>query len=249
MASGSTFLSTRSDQPQVYRLHVRGGDAEPVTDLPVPVHGFRLAKDGSALVVWLATHRACGVDFGCMAKRSGRANSATADTAAGRARNEPQTDTAPTRHGLFLLPLNDDGLLGGAPVAITAEFDTDVPARGSDMSAVALSDNASVVAFVVGDELVTFEPRTGRYRNLTGDDAGHVSSPLYLAGGDLVWLAKDPADLARWPAPYPLPVGGRSDSQCGSGMATGTDANWSRRQSPAESSPSRSMPDAAAFSI
>lgn len=45
------FLSTRSESSQVWRIAVGGGEAEPVTKLPLDVGGFRIFPDGQRLLV------------------------------------------------------------------------------------------------------------------------------------------------------------------------------------------------------
>jgi dipeptidyl aminopeptidase/acylaminoacyl peptidase len=54
-ADGNTvyFLSTRSGSSQVWKISVQGGEAEPVTELPLDVGGFALFPDGKRLLVAL----------------------------------------------------------------------------------------------------------------------------------------------------------------------------------------------------
>ena len=44
------FLSTRSGDPQVWRLPLSGGEALPVTNLPLGVSGFTVTPDGGHLL-------------------------------------------------------------------------------------------------------------------------------------------------------------------------------------------------------
>src|ERR1043165_5775924 len=53
------FVSGRSGSSQVWRLAAAGGEAEQVTSLPLDVGSFRLAPDGSKLVVSLDVFAGC----------------------------------------------------------------------------------------------------------------------------------------------------------------------------------------------
>jgi dipeptidyl aminopeptidase/acylaminoacyl peptidase len=48
------FISTRSGSPQVWRLPMDQGEAEPVTKLPLGVDSFKIAPDGKSLVLSMA---------------------------------------------------------------------------------------------------------------------------------------------------------------------------------------------------
>ena len=43
------FLSTRSGSAQLWRIHANGGEAQQVSDLPLPLGGFELSPDGGAV--------------------------------------------------------------------------------------------------------------------------------------------------------------------------------------------------------
>lgn len=48
------FISTRSGSPQVWRLELEGGEAEPITKLPLGVDALRVSPDGTYLVFSMA---------------------------------------------------------------------------------------------------------------------------------------------------------------------------------------------------
>src|SRR5262245_22499111 len=52
-AKGDTiyFLSTRGGSSQIWKLALDGGEAQPVTSLPVDVGSFALSRDGSSIVL------------------------------------------------------------------------------------------------------------------------------------------------------------------------------------------------------
>jgi dipeptidyl aminopeptidase/acylaminoacyl peptidase len=45
------FLSTRSESPQIWRIPIDGGEAQPVTDLPLDVTGFNLSPRGDRVAL------------------------------------------------------------------------------------------------------------------------------------------------------------------------------------------------------
>src|ERR1043165_4387898 len=62
------FVSARSGSSQVWRLTATGGEAEQVTSLPLDVGSFRVAPDGSKLVVSLDVFADCD-DLACTNER------------------------------------------------------------------------------------------------------------------------------------------------------------------------------------
>ncbi|MEO0577380.1 MAG: prolyl oligopeptidase family serine peptidase [Pseudomonadota bacterium] len=190
------FLSDRSGSAQVFRLHVAGGDAEPVTRLPLPVLGFRLAPDGAPLVVQLPPLKRCGTDFACSA--DGRQDA----PALARVDRLPVDSAAANdlHSGLFAFALGDDGLPNGPAVDLTAALDADVPIRTERLDAVAVSPRSDALVFsaALADEdqawtgnfdLYSVRLSGGRLRNLTADSPAADVAPTYLPNGDLVWLS------------------------------------------------------------
>lgn len=53
------FISSRSGTPQVWNLALTGGEAKQVTDLPLSIEGFKLASDGSKIVLSISTFLGC----------------------------------------------------------------------------------------------------------------------------------------------------------------------------------------------
>jgi Tol biopolymer transport system component len=62
------FLSSRGETTQVWRLPVNGGEAQPVTDLPLDVGTFRVSPTGDRLVVSMSVYLDCD-DLQCTADR------------------------------------------------------------------------------------------------------------------------------------------------------------------------------------
>jgi dipeptidyl aminopeptidase/acylaminoacyl peptidase len=141
------FLSRRGDATQVWRIAMSGGEAHPVTDLPLDVGTFRLSADGRTLIVTLSVYPDC-TDLACTVERD--------KAAAGRKTTGVAYDHLFMRHWdhwldekrsrLFALRLGDDGRAAGAPVLLAANVDADVPGRpfgGVEDYAIG-PDNASV---------------------------------------------------------------------------------------------------------
>ncbi|MDJ0911405.1 MAG: S9 family peptidase [Woeseiaceae bacterium] len=123
------FLSRRGDATQVWRLPVDGGEAQPVTDLPLDVATFRVSPAGDKLVVSMSVYLDCD-DLACTAERSAAEQDSKVTA--------QQYDQLFMRHWdhwlddrrsqLFSIALNDDGIADGAPVRVTL-LDADVPSR------------------------------------------------------------------------------------------------------------------------
>ena len=123
------FLSSRGESTQVWRIPMTGGDAQPVTDLPLDIGTFRVSPTGTHLVVSMKVHLDCE-DPQCTADRELAAE------------DDPVTaqgyDQLFMRHWdywlddkraqLFALPLDEDGNAGSTVVRLS-RLDADGPSR------------------------------------------------------------------------------------------------------------------------
>jgi dipeptidyl aminopeptidase/acylaminoacyl peptidase len=121
------FLSTRSGSQQLWRLDLRGGEAEPVTQFPLDVGSYRLARDGVQAAVSLEVFADCS-DLACSARR-------IAEQAAAKARGVVydklfvrhwDTWKNGTRSQLFRVDL---AAPGAEPKLLTRGIDGDVPGK------------------------------------------------------------------------------------------------------------------------
>lgn len=120
------FLSERSGSAQVWRILLEGGEAEPVTQLPLPVGSFRLSRNGRRLALSLDVFPGCR-DIGCTKKR-------LEDTSAQKSTGQIY-DQLFIRHWdewsdgrrshLFVLPLGVEG----PPIDVMASMDADCPSK------------------------------------------------------------------------------------------------------------------------
>ena len=143
------FLSSRSGTQQVWRLYGQGGDALPVTNLPLDVGSFVLSPDGTRLLLSLEVFPDCS-DLACSKKKfdelAARKNSGTLherlfmrhwDTWKNGSRNQ-----------LFIASLGADGKVVGEPSLLSKGIDGDVPSKPfGDDSEFSFSPDSQRVVF------------------------------------------------------------------------------------------------------
>ena len=122
------FLSSRDDTSQVWRMDVAGGEASPVTDLPLDVGTFRLTADGSRLLVSLEVHPDCE-DLECTRARDEAAEERTVTGVAYEQLLMRHWDRwlGEKRSRLFSVTLNPDGSAAKDAVALSGKVDAGVP--------------------------------------------------------------------------------------------------------------------------
>ncbi len=123
------FLSTRSGASQVWRIDLEGGDAKPVTDLPLSVSNFALSADNTRIAVSLEVFPDCA-DLNCSKQRL--------DARAASKQSGMRFDKLFIRHWdtwkdgtraqLFTLTLDADGRAHN-PVHVTQGIDGDAPSK------------------------------------------------------------------------------------------------------------------------
>ena len=190
------FLSRRGDTTQVWRLPVNGGEARPVTDLPLDISTFRLAPTGDRLVVSLSVYLDCE-DLGCTVDRA----AAEKDTKVS-ARHYDQLFMRHWDHWLderrsqlFSIPLDEDGIAAGSPVRMTL-LDADVPSRvwgGNEEYAISPDGERLFFAARLRDsdepastnfDIYTVSLRNpGRPENLTADNQASDTAPIVSPDG------------------------------------------------------------------
>ncbi|MEJ2602428.1 MAG: S9 family peptidase [Gammaproteobacteria bacterium] len=199
------FLSSRNGSSQVWAMPLDFGEPVPVTDLPVPVSGFRLSPDGARLAFTAAVLPECGADLACTAEQL-------------EARHErPATgrvyERLMVRHWdrwedgtvsrLFTLALSEDGRPDEQPPLLaSADLLAEIPARpfGSAADYRFTSDGRGLIvaarpesdeeAWSTNFDLFAVGVDGGRPENLTGDNAGKDYHPVLSPdGGRLAWLS------------------------------------------------------------
>ncbi|MFP5307443.1 MAG: prolyl oligopeptidase family serine peptidase [Gammaproteobacteria bacterium] len=143
------FLSTRSGSAQVWRLDLAdGGDAKPVTELPLAVGNFALSPDGTRIAVSMEVFPDCA-DLACTKKRL---DERAADKRSGMLFDKLfirhwDTWKDGTRAQLFTFTLDADGRALN-PVHVSKGIDGDVPSKPfGDASEYAFAPDGKHLAF------------------------------------------------------------------------------------------------------
>jgi dipeptidyl aminopeptidase/acylaminoacyl peptidase len=124
------FLSGRSGTSQVWRLALDGGEAQPVTQLPVEVGSFVLSPDGHRLALSLDVFP----DLPTLAETRKRLDEKAKPKATGMLFDQLfmrhwDTWSNGTRAQLFTMPLDAAGIATGDPVLVSRGIDGDVPSK------------------------------------------------------------------------------------------------------------------------
>ncbi|HLA73355.1 MAG TPA: S9 family peptidase [Steroidobacteraceae bacterium] len=196
------FLSSRAGSMQIWRLPMSGGEAVQITDYPLDVGSFKMSSGGGRIALGMDVFQDCA-DLKCTRERLD-ANSKSKSSA--RVYDQLlmrhwDTWRDGTRSNLFVAPVNADGR-AGTPVNVSKALAADVPSKpdGGDEEYTFSPDGSHVVfsARVAGREeawSTNFDlysaPSDGSEKpaNLTPGNPAWDTQPVYLANGDLAWLA------------------------------------------------------------
>jgi len=175
------FLSTRSGSSQVWRIHLDGGEAMPVTKLPLDVANLGISPDGTLLLFSLDVYP----ELKTVAETAGRLAELEKSKVTGRIWDRLfvrhwDTWTDGRRSHLFVMPK-----AGGEPVDLMAGMDADAPSKPFG-----------------GTEEFTFTPDS-RGVVFTARDAGREEAwstnfDLYLAPVDASAPPKKLTDNPAW---------------------------------------------------
>lgn len=187
------FLSTRSGGSQVWRIAPAGGEAEPVTKVPLDVNGFRLFPDGRRLVL--------AMDVWPEAKSL--AESVAKDEAKAKEKSTAQVyDSLLFRHWDTWEDGKYSHLFVWSPEApdtakdVTPGLTTDAPTHpfgGMDEVALTPDGRALVYTARVGGKVIAYTTNTDLFwvnvdgaphaRNLTAGLGGYDSRPTFSPDG------------------------------------------------------------------
>jgi dipeptidyl aminopeptidase/acylaminoacyl peptidase len=197
------FLSTRSGSSQVWRLTPPGGTAQRVTDYPLDVGSFALSPQGDRLAVSLEVFTDCAT-LSCTHERLDRT---AKNKATGRIYDRIfvrhwDTWSDGTRSHLFTAPLS--GGSADTPVDVTRGFDADVPSKpfgGDEDFAFSPDGRTLVFSARIANRSEPWSTNFDLYQvasdgssapvNLTAGNPAADAQPVFLANGDLAWLAQD----------------------------------------------------------
>ena len=198
------FLSTRSGSQQVWRVVLSGAEARRVTDFPLEVGSFRVAPRGNLLAVSMEVFPDCPT-LVCTRERLDSRAKAKAD---GRlfdrlfVRHWDRWSDG-TRSHLFTVAA-DAPIPTTSAVEVMRGFDADVPGKpfGADEDFAFSPDGRSLVfAARTPSRTEAWSTNFDLYRvpadgntapvNLTADNPAWDAQPVFLANGDLAWLAQE----------------------------------------------------------
>jgi dipeptidyl aminopeptidase/acylaminoacyl peptidase len=195
------FISSRNGSAQVWRLAAAGGEAEQVTSLPLDVGSFRLAPDGTRLLVSMDVFADCG-DLACT---SSRLKEVADSKATGKVYDRTfvrHWDTWSDGRISQLFVLRVDNGRAVEPRSLTAALDADVPSKPfGDASEYTFSPDGSKVVFdarIKGKsepwstnfDLYEVSVEGGEPRNLTADNPAWDAQPVFSPDGTMMaWRA------------------------------------------------------------
>ena len=199
------FISERSGSGQIWRLSLDGGEALQVSDLPVDVTSFKLAPDGKRIALTMDVLPACGADLACTRDKladKGKAKATGRDFDQLLIRHWDTWENG-THGRLFSAVLGTDGKLG-ALADVSGGVLGNLPSRpnGGDEEYSFSTDGARLVFSArLADRSEAWSTNfdlyerpadgSGSARNLTAQNPAWDAQPVFLANGDLAYLAMD----------------------------------------------------------
>jgi len=198
------FLSARSGTQQVWRVVLTGAEARRVTDFPLEVDTLRVSPLGNSLAVSMEVFPDCPT-LACTRERLQARAKAKADARVYErlfARHWDRWSDG-TRAHLFTVS-TDAPLPATAAIDVTRGFDADIPGKpfGADEDFAFSPDGRSLVfAARIAGHTEAWSTNFDLFRvpvdgsvaplNLTADNPACDAQPVFLANGDLAWLAQE----------------------------------------------------------
>ncbi len=188
------FLANRTGSTQLFRLPLAGGEAEQISQLPLGVTGYKLAKDNSKVVFSLEVVPSCDT-LACSKKAIAKKDA--------QPFNAMSYDKLPVRHwdtwedGLrsHLFVANLNGTVIKDAENITQNWDTDIPAKPfSGMEEVTFTPDNKAVVFAAkapakdqmwhtNFDLFQVDLETKTHTNLTEANKAWDSHPTFSDDG------------------------------------------------------------------
>jgi dipeptidyl aminopeptidase/acylaminoacyl peptidase len=200
--SGLYFISSRSGSAQIWRLPANAGEAHPVTAYPVEVESFAVSPDGGRLALTLRVFADCD-RLACTAEKLAAAHAPSAPTG-------QLYDALFVRHWdswkdgrlsmLFTAKLTSDHT-AGEPVNVSRGVRANVVAQLGGSEEYGFSPDGSRLVFAarLGDRTEAWSTNFDLFevaaegnsnaRNITTANRAWDAQPVFLANGDLAYLA------------------------------------------------------------
>jgi dipeptidyl aminopeptidase/acylaminoacyl peptidase len=199
------FLSTRSGSSQVWRLVLPVTTAQRVTDYPLDVDSFTVSPRGDALAVSMQVFPDCST-LSCTRERlDARAkNKASARIYDRLFVRHWDSWANGTRSHLFSAHLAPAGTAGATPLDVSRGFDADIPGKpfgGDEDFAFSPDGKTLVFSARIAGRTEPWSTNFDLYQapvdgstapvNLTVNNPAWDAQPVFLANGDLAWLAQE----------------------------------------------------------
>ena len=199
---GIYFLSSRSGSSQVWHISLEGGEAQQVTSLPLDVGSFEVSPRGDRLAVSLEVFPDC-VEIKCTTDRLAERKKDKASAKSYDALFVRHWDTwnDGTLSRLFTATIGSDRKAGEFKL-ISGAVRGHVPSKpfGGEEDYTFSPDGQRIVFSArIADAKEPWSTNfdlyevaadgTGETRNLTTDNPAWDAQPVFLANGDLAWLA------------------------------------------------------------
>ncbi|MBM4214313.1 MAG: S9 family peptidase, partial [Gammaproteobacteria bacterium] len=200
--SGVFLLSSRGGSSQIWHISLAGGEAQQVTSLPLDVGSFEVSPKGDRLAVSMEVFPDCA-DLQCTTDRQAAQSKKKASGKAYEQLFVRHWDTWSdgTLSTLFTVTLDKD-MKVGAPVNVSGKVRGHVPSKpfGGDADYAFSPDGTRLVFSArLADRSESWSTNfdlyevaadgSGEPRNLTADNPAWDAQPVFLANGDLAWLA------------------------------------------------------------
>ena len=199
---GIYFLSSRSGSSQVWHISLEGGEAQQVTSLPLDVGSFEVSPRGDRIAVSMEVFPDC-VDIKCTTDRLAERKKDKASAQSYDALFVRHWDTwnDGTLSRLFTAALGSDRKVGEFKL-ISGAVRGHVPSKpfGGEEDYTFSPDGKRIVFSArIADAKEPWSTNfdlyevaadgAGETRNLTADNPAWDAQPVFLANGDLAWLA------------------------------------------------------------
>jgi dipeptidyl aminopeptidase/acylaminoacyl peptidase len=197
------FLSARSGSSQVWRMDLPATAVRQVSDYPLDVGSLKISPHGDRVALSMEVFPDCGT----LACTKERLDKPAKEKATGRSYGRLFVRhwdlwSDGTRAHLFTAPLSAAGL--GTPVELARGFDADTPGKpfgGDEDYSFSPDGQRLVFSARIAARTEPWSTNFDLYEvpadgsaapvNITASNPAWDAQPLFLANGDLVWLAQD----------------------------------------------------------
>jgi len=195
------FLANRDQSTQVWQLNLKGGEAQPLTDLALSVNGYKLSPDNNKLALALEVFPTCQT-IQCSVEKKAELKNVKHTAKVYKQLPVRHWDTWKTefRSHIFVTDISKKAATQAKD--LTPDWDTDIPAKPfAGMEEVTFTQDSLNVVFsakapskdqswTTNYDLFKVSIEGGEVENLTPDNKAWDSQPAFSADGRfMVYLA------------------------------------------------------------